>query len=152
MNGVAYAKSFRDLITYQKARNLQREVFKLTLTFPKDERFSLTDQVRRSSRSIGANIAEAWAKRRYPNHFLSKLTDAEGEEFETLHWIGTAVDCEYLDSEKAKPFIAKCEEIGRMLGSMMEKADLFCGEEYRTRSVGEAQADYFADSPDVTEY
>ncbi len=141
MSGMTYAKSFRDLVVYQKVRNLQQEIFKLTLTFPKDERFSLTDQVRRSSRSIGANIAEAWAKRRYSNHFLSKLTDAEGEEFETLHWIETAVDCEYLDPEKAKPYITKCEEIGRMLGSMMDKAELFCGEEYKR--ARESTAEYF---------
>jgi four helix bundle protein len=68
--------------------------------FPKEETFSLTDQIRRSSRSIGANIAEAWAKRRYERHFVCKLTDADGEQMETQHWIGTALDCGYLRSRK----------------------------------------------------
>ena len=128
MPGLKHAESFRDLVVYQKARELQHEILRLTRTFPADEKFSLTDQVRRSSRSIGANIAEAWAKRRYEKHFVGKLTDADGEQYETQHWIETAVDCEYLDSQKARPLLERCTEIGRLLGGMMEKADLFCGE------------------------
>ncbi len=77
MSGLAYAKSFRDLIVYQKARQLSLEIFKITTKFPKEETYSLTDQIRRSSRSIGAQIAEAWAKRNYDKHFASKLTDGE---------------------------------------------------------------------------
>ena len=83
MNGLQRAQSFRDLIVYKKSRLLQQEIFKLTRKFPKDESFSLTDQIRRSSRSIGANLAESWAKRRYEKHFISKLTDADGEQMET---------------------------------------------------------------------
>jgi four helix bundle protein len=79
MSGLAHAQSFRDLIVYQKSRQLSREILKLTKTFPKEEMLSLTDQIRRSSRSVGANIAEAWAKRRYEKHFISKLTDSDGE-------------------------------------------------------------------------
>jgi four helix bundle protein len=93
MSELEHASSFRDLIVYQKSRQLQREIFKVTKSFPKDEIFSLTDQIRRSSRSVGANISEAWAKRRYEKHFISKLTDADGEQMETQHWLETALDC-----------------------------------------------------------
>jgi len=148
VGALVYAKSFRDLVVYQKARQLQREIFQLTLTFPKEEKFSLTDQIRRSSRSIGANIAEAWAKRRYEKHFLSKLTDADGEQFETQHWIETALDCEYLNQPQAKTLMTKCEEIGRLLGGMMDKASLFCGETYK--ALRESTVEYFVNSP--TEY
>lgn len=79
MSGLTHAKSFRDLIVYQKSRQLSQDILRLTKSFPKEEMFSLTDQMRRSSRSIGANIAEAWAKRRYEKHFISKLTDSDGE-------------------------------------------------------------------------
>src|SRR5512142_1823724 len=96
MTKLEYATSFRDLIVYRKARELSLEIFRLTKRFPKEEMYSLTDQIRRSSRSIGAQIAEAWAKRRYEKHFVSKLTDAEGEQQETQHWLETAGDCGYL--------------------------------------------------------
>ncbi len=85
MEKAGYARSFRDLVGYQKSRQLAREIYHSTLTFPKDELHSLTDQIRRSSRSIGAQVAEAWAKRRYEKHFVSKLTDADGEQQETQH-------------------------------------------------------------------
>jgi four helix bundle protein len=87
-----YAKSHRDLIVYQKSRILTREIFEMTKPFPKEETYSLTGQVRRSSRSVGAQIAEAWAKLTYEKHFISKLTDADGEQHETQHWIETAED------------------------------------------------------------
>ena len=141
MSGLAHAQSFRDLIVYQKSRQLSREIFKLTKPFPKEEMFSLTDQIRRSSRAIGANIAEAWAKRRYEKHFVSKLTDADGEQMETQHWLGTALDCEYIDQKTNNQLVAKCLEIGRMLGGMMDKADMFCGEPSRT--LREESAEYF---------
>jgi four helix bundle protein len=85
MSSLPHAESFRDLIVYQKARQLSKEIFQVTKSFPREETYSLTDQIRRSSRSIGAQIAEAWAKRRYEKHFLSKLTDADGEQQETQH-------------------------------------------------------------------
>ncbi len=144
MSDLQHAQSFRDLIVYQKSREAQKEIFDLTQSFPKNETFSLTDQIRRSSRSVGANLAEAWAKRRYEKHFLSKLTDADGEQLETQHWIETAVECGYVEAKSARPIFRKYLEIGRMLGSMMEKADLFCGELPRT--VREEQAEYFAPS------
>jgi len=127
MSGLRHAESFRDLLVYQKARELQNEVFLITRAFPKEEKFALSDQIRRSSRSIGANIAEAWAKRRYEAHFVSKLTDADGEQYETQHWIETAVECGYLDPEKGMELIEKCKLVGRLLGGTMEKAALFCG-------------------------
>jgi four helix bundle protein len=132
MSGLQHAQSFRDLIVYKKSRQLQQEIFKLTRKFPKDETYSLTDQIRRSSRSIGANLAESWAKRRYEKLFISKLTDADGEQMETQHWIETALDCEYIDQKASVQLLDKCLEIGRMLGGMMEKSELFCGEPNRT--------------------
>lgn len=80
-----YVESYKDLDVYKAARQLAKEIFSITKNFPRDEMFSLTDQIRRSSRSIGAQIAEAWAKRLYEKHFVSKLTDADGEQQETQH-------------------------------------------------------------------
>lgn len=131
MGTLSHAKSFRELVAYQKARELQREVFRLSAFFPKDELFALTGQIRRSLRSIGANIAEAWGKRRYEAHFISKLTDADSEQLETQHWVGTAVECGYWTKELATPLVTKSEEVGRLLNGMMEKAGLFCGEPNR---------------------
>jgi four helix bundle protein len=87
--------------------------------------YSLTNQVRRSSRSIGAQIAEAWAKRKYEKHFISKLTDADGEQMKTQHWIDTAVDCAYLSRQVADLLMNKCTSIGNMLDSMIRKAKWF---------------------------
>jgi four helix bundle protein len=86
-----YVESFKELAVYKAARQLSKEIFILTKSFPKEEMYSLTDQVRRSSRSIGAQVAEAWAKRRYEKHFVSKLTDADSEQQETQHWIETFI-------------------------------------------------------------
>jgi four helix bundle protein len=144
MSGLKHAEGFRDLIVYQKSRQLQREILKLTKSFPREEMFSLTDQIRRSSRSIGANIAEAWAKRRYEKHFISKLTDSDGEQMETQHWIETALESEYIDQKTSAFSIEKCLEIGRMLGGMMEKSEMFCGEP--PRAIREDSAAYFTES------
>jgi len=144
MSGLKHAQSFRDLIVYQKSRELQSEIFKLTRSFPKEETYSLTDQIRRSSRSIGANITEAWAKRRYEKHFISKLTDSDGEQMETQHWVETALECDYLDQRTSARLVEKCMEIGRMLNGMMAKAEMFCGEP--TRTLRENSAVYFTQS------
>ena len=146
MSGLQHAQSFRDLVVYQKCRQLSREIMMLTRLFPKEETFSLTDQIRRSSRSIGANISEAWAKRRYEKHFISKLTDADGEQMETQHWIETALDCEYIDQKTSAQLAGKCLEIGRMLGGMMEKSEMFCGEPSRT--IREESAEYLVEVDD----
>jgi four helix bundle protein len=88
--------------------------------------YSLTDQFRRASRSIGANIAEAWHKRRYVAHFASKLTDSDGEQAETQHWVATALACGYISSKSHDDLMGKCCRIGSMLGSMLAKPEKFC--------------------------
>ena len=125
-----YVKHFKDLEVYRRQRELSRSVFHLSKKFPAEERYSLTDQMRRAARSVGAQIAEAWAKRLYPRHFISKLSDADGEQMETQHWVFEAIDSGYLTDDAAQSLLAKCEEIGRMLGSMMRKADSFASTSY----------------------
>ena len=120
------ANSYKDLLVYQKAFELQQEIFELTKTFPKEETYSLTDQIRRSSRSIGANIAEAWRKRRYIAHFVSKLTDSDGELAETQHWLNTAFACCYITNEKQSYLLNKSEEVGKMLGNIISKPERWC--------------------------
>lgn len=88
----------------------------------------MTDQMRRASRSVGASIAEAWGKRRYPKHFVSKLTDADSEQLETQHWLIEAQTCGYINCETSKRLSALCEEIGRMSQSMINKAEAFAGD------------------------
>jgi four helix bundle protein len=144
MGGLGHANSFRELLVYQKSRTLAREIFTLTKTFPKEEIYSLTDQIRRSVRSVGAQIAEAWAKRRYEKHFVSKLTDADGEQQETQHWIEVARDCGYLSNPQAEDLLGKCTEIGRLLGGMIAKSDLFCN---ASSSIREPEANYFVQPP-----
>jgi len=140
MSQLQHARSFRDLVVYQKARAVAKHVFVITQKFPKEELYALTDQGRRSSRSVGAQIAEAWAKRRYEKHFVSKLTDADGEQQETQHWIETAVDCEYPTAEEVRSLLSELAEIGRMLNSMIEKAESFCGDP--SSALHESIADY----------
>ena len=132
MEKPGYAKSFRDLVVYQKARSVAKAIFEITKAFPREEMYSLTDQMRRSSRSIGAQIAESWAKRRYEKHFVSKLTDADGEQQETQHWVDSAEDCGYLEKEQAGNLNTDLNEIGRMINSMIDKANQFCGQHGKT--------------------
>lgn len=126
---MGHVKSFRELNVYKSARDLANEIFEESKKFPKGEVYSLTDQIRRSSRSVGAQVAEAWAKRRYKKHFISKLTDADGEQQETQHWIEVCIDCGYIPMEKGGELLGQCSSIGRRLNSMIEKADLFCKHE-----------------------
>ena len=119
-------RSFRDLKVYQKAFSLQQQIFEITKRFPKEELFSLIDQIRRSSRSIGANLAEAWHKRRYIAHFVSKLSDSDGEQAETQHWIDTALACEYISEDVHTNLMNQGKEIGRMLGKMISNPEPFC--------------------------
>lgn len=121
-----YVKSFKELEVYKYSRELAKEIFFLTRDFPTEEKYSLTDQVRRSSRSIGAQIAESWGKRRYENHFISKLTDADSEQFESQPWVEVAFENEYISKQKMDDLLSKCESIGKMLNSMMDKSSLFC--------------------------
>jgi four helix bundle protein len=118
-------RSFRDLHVYQEAFDLQQLIFNMTKPWPDEEKFALTNQVRRSSRSIGANISEAWAKRRYPSHFVSKLTDADGELQETYHWTSTALACGYITRLQISDFEDRMASIGKRLGKMMSMPEKF---------------------------
>jgi len=125
-----HAKSYRDLEVYKLSREFLKDIFDLSKIFPKEETYSLTDQIRRSSRSVGAQISEAWAKRRYEKHFVSKLTDADGESQETQHWLETSFDCKYIDKSILDNFLKKYESVGKMINSMINKSSLFCKENY----------------------
>ena len=118
--------SFKDLRVYKLAFELQQDVFATSKDFPAEERYAVTDQVRWASRSIGANLSEAWHKRRYPAHFLSKLTDAGGEQAETRHWLDTAAACNYISGDDCRTLLDKCLRIGQMLGKMMAQPEKFC--------------------------
>jgi len=107
-----------DLEVYQRAFAAAMEVFRLSKSFPRDEKYSLTDQGRRSSRSVAANIAEAWRKRRYSASFVSKLNDAEGEAAETQTWLHFAVECEYADAESTRALYAEFDSVIAMLVNM----------------------------------
>lgn len=118
-------RGFKDLKVYQTAYGLAMDLFSVTKAFPKDERYSLTDQMRRSSRSVAANIAESYRKRQYPNMFVSKLADADAEAAETQVWLDFARDCGYLAPENYDELSRRCEEVGRMLGSMIRNPEPF---------------------------
>lgn len=122
-----YAASFRELRVYQTTMELTSCIFEITKTFPREERYSLIDQVRRSSRSIGANLAEAWAKRRYQPAFIAKLSDSLGETFETQSWLDQALRCNYITPNQHHELDVHCTHIGAMLRAMENKADSFCG-------------------------
>jgi four helix bundle protein len=126
MGNPLHARCFRDLLVYQKANEVAASIFTISKNFPREEQYSLTDQIRRASRSIGAQIAEAWGKRRYERHFVSKLTDADSEQLETQHWLGIAVSCGYLTTEQEEILRGQLREIGRMINVMITKAQLFC--------------------------
>jgi four helix bundle protein len=119
-------RGFRDLIVYQKSYKLAMEIFEVTKSFPKEEKYSLVDQIRRSSRSVPANISEAWVKRKYPKSFVSKLLDSLAEEAETEVWIDMSFDCKYIDNQLHDSFIERYQEIARMLNSMINTPEKFC--------------------------
>lgn len=108
----------RDLKVYQLAFEAAMEIFELTKSFPKEEKYSLTDQIRRSSRSVCGNIAEGWRKRKYPKSFISKLTDSEGEAAETQVWLDYALECKYIDNTEYMPLYDKYDHILSMLTNM----------------------------------
>ena len=113
----------QELDVYRKAFNLAMRTFRLTQSFPKEEIYSLTDQMRRSSRSVCSNVAEAWRKRRYEAAFVSKLSDAEGEAAETQTWLEFSVNCGYLDRQTGKELFLGYEESISMLVSMINNAE-----------------------------
>ena len=120
--GVRLAK---ELTVYQKAYALSMEIFKASCGFPAEERYALTGQIRRSSRSVCMNLREAWAKRRYEAHFISKLTDCDGEASETDTSLDYARDCGYITKEQHHDLTGRCAEVGAMLGSMIRNPTPF---------------------------
>lgn len=119
-------RGYRDLKVYRMAYQLALDIHEITKSFPIEERYSLVDQIRRSSRSIPANIAEAWKKRRYQKMFISKIIDAAGEAGETEVWLDFSRDFKYLQEDKYKELMIKYDEVNRMLYGMVDKADKFC--------------------------
>ncbi len=117
--------SFRDLIVYKKAFQLAMEIFEMTKTFPSEEKFSLIDQIRRSSRSVCANIAEGYRKRKYVAHFVSKTTDSDMENSETQVWLDFSLACKYINRETYNDKIAKSEEVGRLLNDMIQNPEKY---------------------------
>ena len=116
-------KSYKDLDVFQRAMNLAMDIFEVSRHFPKEEQYSLTDQIRRSSRSVCANISEAWRKRRYKAAFISKLSDAETEACETQVWIELARRCKYLTDTVASPLDEECAHIIAQLVRMIDKPE-----------------------------
>jgi four helix bundle protein len=125
MSGYQELKGHRDLKVYQLAYKLAMEIFNESKSFPREERYSLTDQIRRSSRSVTANIAEGFRKRQYPKMFVSKLADSDGEATETQVWLDFARDCEYLPPARHAELVKGYEEVGKMLGTMMSMPEKF---------------------------
>ncbi len=118
-------RGYRDLKVYQLAYKLAMEIFNESKSFPKEERYSSTDQIRRSSRSVATNIAEGYRKRRYQNMFISKMADADSETAETQVWLDFAYDCNYLSEERHDELMSGYEDIGKMLGSMITTPEKF---------------------------
>jgi four helix bundle protein len=127
-------RHFTDLIVWQKVHAIALEVFRLSRTWPREERYALTDQVRRASRSVGGNIAEAWGKRRYEASFVAKLVDADGEAHETEHWLINAEAHTYISAAQLAGLRSQLDEVGRMLGSMINNPTPFIAKRPSSRS------------------
>jgi four helix bundle protein len=122
-----HVDDFEDLRVYRTAFKNSMEIFELSGEWPKEERYALTDQIRRSSRAVCSNIAEAWSKRRYTDHFVSKLSDAEGEAAETITWLDFAHSCEYLSADNHDRLRTEYRKIRGGLIKMMKNPDPWCG-------------------------
>ena len=118
--------SFKDLIVYQKAYKNAMEIFEISKSFPKEEKYSLTDQICRSSRSVTSCIAESWAKRRYVKYFVNKLADSLGEEYETEVWLDYSRDCRYIDEETHKRLLNEYDEVRKILISIINNPEKWC--------------------------
>ena len=116
---------FKELLAYQKSFQLAMEIFELSKNFPKEEKYSLTDQVRRSSRSVPVNIAEAYRKRRYIKHFISKLTDSDAENSETNVWLKFTLECKYIEKDTFENLNSKSIEIGKLINYMINNPEKF---------------------------
>jgi four helix bundle protein len=123
---MAIIRSFRELKVYQQSREQAQQIFKLTQTFPREERYSLTNQIRRSSRAVKSMIAEAWGHRRYPASFVSKLTNALGEATETQSWLDDLLDCGYITAVQHRELDEAWQSLGGMINNTIERADDFC--------------------------
>lgn len=123
------SKGHRDLIVYKKAFALAMEIFRATKRFPKEEVYSLVDQIRRSSRSVCSCIAEAYRKRKYPAYFTNKCSDADGENSETIVWLEFSLACEYISQKEFDQMEEQAEEVGRMLSTMIEHPEKFAPKE-----------------------
>ena len=119
---------FQDLLAYKRSFTLAMKIFHISKSFPTEEKYSLTDQMRRSSRSVSANIAEAYRKRRFPKHFISKLTDSDAGNSETQTWLEFALKCEYLDQDTFDEFKSDSEEVGKLLNYMINNPTKFGSE------------------------
>jgi len=117
--------TYTDLEVFKKAYKLAMDSFELSKSFPKEERYSLTDQIRRSSRSVCVNFGEAYRRRKYPAHFLSKLSDSDSENTETEIWIQFAFDCKYINRESCTELKERCSEIGKIIGYMINNPGKF---------------------------
>jgi four helix bundle protein len=122
---MATIKGYRSLIAYQKAFAMGTAIFKLTKNFPRDEQYELTSQIRRSSRSVGANLVEGYRKRKYPKMFLSKLNTSDGECSETIYWLEVALACEYISQTEFDKYESILDEVGALLGSMIKSPEKF---------------------------
>jgi four helix bundle protein len=143
---MAAAKSFRDLKVYQSARQAALQIFTVTKTFPREERYALIDQIRRSSRAVKAMIAEAWARRRCKAAFINKIDEALGEANETQSWLDDAVDDGYVPKERFHELDDRYQAIGGMLSRMIDRADGFC--KYAASTDYRSHADRIGEQPD----
>jgi len=124
---MALIKNFRELNVYQAARTETQKIYQRSRSFPPEEKYSLTDQIRRSSRAVKAMVAEAWARRRYRAVFVNKIDEALGEANETQSWLDDCLDCGYISPEEFKQMDSAWQGIGAMLNKMIIRADDFCG-------------------------
>ena len=122
-------KSFKDLLAYQRSFEIAMEIFHISKNFPAEEKYSLTDQIRRSSRSVCSNLAESYRKRQYEAHFISKVSDADMENSETQVWLDFSHECNYISKETHDNLIVRYKEVGRLLNHMMANP-----EKYRSKS------------------
>lgn len=134
---MAIIYGYKELKVFEKAFRLSMVVFELSKGFPKEEKYALTDQLRRSSRAICSNIAEAWAKKIYMKHFVSKLSDSLGEEFETEVWLKFCYECSYINTEVYETLTSEYEEVRKLLIYMMNNSRTFC--EKASKRVGSSE-------------
>lgn len=127
-------KTFRELTAYKKAFDLAMMIFRITKRFPPEERYSLTDQIRRSSRSVASHVAEAYRKRDYKNYFVSKVSDADMENTETQAWLDFSLACAYISKEEFIDMVGQSDEVGRLLNHMFENPEKYLTKKQRDKA------------------